>query len=241
MLLNLCTLLLRLVEKQKNADEFISSVKLETGIDLKVISAKDEAYFSTMACLDLMDKSYPYGIVFDIGGGSTEISWFKYHHINNSVEMIDYVSVPFGFITIGDPDTSESREMKRIKIRKIIKDFYNRNEIYKYSIRNEIQMIGVSGSINSLVNILLDVDYYNSQVIHGFLMRVNDIDDMIDYVNLANSMEDFPYDNITMKNKRKFLFDSSIIFSEIHREFYMPVTVADRGLRDGIITHLIRS
>jgi exopolyphosphatase/guanosine-5'-triphosphate,3'-diphosphate pyrophosphatase len=225
--------------RAENVTEFLTSVKKETGLDIKTISSSEEAYFSTMACLELMDSSYPYGIVFDIGGGSTEISWFKYD--GDNLQMLDSESIPFGFITISDPDDEVIKSSKRLQIRSMIQEFYDRNEIHQYIARDSVQMIGVSGTMNSLVNILLNMGTYTSQIVNGFLMRVKDINEMLEYVSLTEKINGISSSSVSSNQRYKFLSDSCIILSEIHNVFYMPIVVADRGLRDGVLLHMIRA
>lgn len=226
--------------KARNVNDFLDMVEDESGLKIRIISSREEAYFSTLACIELMDRSYPYGVVFDIGGGSTEISWFRYISARKNIEIIDATSIPFGFITIADPDDDGVRLMKKMKIREMVEDFYTRNEIYKNIAKNEVQMIGVSGTMNSLVNILLDVDVYNSRVVNGFVMRNNDIEEMLEYIRLTDEINALSGQIISTKQKHRFLSDSCIILGEIHSVFFIPITVADRGLRDGILLHLIR-
>ncbi|UFX98479.1 Ppx/GppA phosphatase family protein [Candidatus Gromoviella agglomerans] len=223
----------------KNAPEFIRLVKEETGLDLKIISAEREIYFSTMACIDIMDSKYKYGIVFDIGGGSTEISWFENRYHSKNIDMIDFISVPYGFITIADPDDNKIKEAKRQFIHQEILKFFNKNEIFKHISKCDVQMIGVSGTINSLVNILLKSETYYGQLVHGFLLRVEDLNRMLDHLLNICITEDEDI-HFVANQKQKYLVDSAIILRTIHSIFYLPIAAADRGVRDGIITYLIR-
>ena len=49
----------------------------EAGLELKVISAEEEADLAALGCAPLIGRKYAGALVFDIGGGSTEIIWLR--------------------------------------------------------------------------------------------------------------------------------------------------------------------
>ncbi|MGD1935663.1 MAG: Ppx/GppA phosphatase family protein, partial [Candidatus Phaeomarinobacter sp.] len=58
-----------------NADVFMQRVAKETGLELEVLSPKDEAHLAVLGCAPLLDRKAKRALVFDIGGGSTELVW----------------------------------------------------------------------------------------------------------------------------------------------------------------------
>ncbi len=63
-----------------NGAEFVERVKHETGLTLDVIGAGDEARLAVAGCAPLFDTARDCLLVFDIGGGSTEIVWIDLAH-----------------------------------------------------------------------------------------------------------------------------------------------------------------
>lgn len=59
-----------------NSKEVVSFIKDKTDLSIEVISGDQEACFSQLAFLSLKLKS-PFSVIFDLGGGSTEVSLFK--------------------------------------------------------------------------------------------------------------------------------------------------------------------
>ena len=55
---------------------FVDRIRAETGIDLEIISSQEEAEL-TSGCLSLLDTSYDYTLMFDVGGGSAEFVWAR--------------------------------------------------------------------------------------------------------------------------------------------------------------------
>ena len=60
-----------------NCDEFLGRVRDEIGIEIEIISTAEEARLVVTGCAPLLHPRIPYAIVFDIGGGSTEIVWLR--------------------------------------------------------------------------------------------------------------------------------------------------------------------
>jgi len=60
-----------------NCTEFLQRVYHETEIELEIISAEEEARLGLQSCLPLLDEGRPHALLFDIGGGSTEVSWIE--------------------------------------------------------------------------------------------------------------------------------------------------------------------
>lgn len=60
-----------------NSDAFVARVKKETGLSLEIVSTEDEARLAVAGCAPLLDPGCSSALVFDIGGGSTELIWVR--------------------------------------------------------------------------------------------------------------------------------------------------------------------
>ena len=58
-----------------NCESFLDRVRQATGIAIETITTEEEARLAVNGCAPLLDPTMPYAIVFDIGGGSTELVW----------------------------------------------------------------------------------------------------------------------------------------------------------------------
>ena len=65
--------------RAENGDEFVARVRRETGLTLDVIGAGEEARLAVAGCAPLFDSRRECLLVFDIGGGSTELVWIDLH------------------------------------------------------------------------------------------------------------------------------------------------------------------
>src|SRR5262249_6249972 len=89
-----------------NCDEFLTRVREQVGLEIEIISTTEEARLVVAGCAPLLNPRVPYGIVFDIGGGSTEIVWLRLWGRRNGLRrrprVLGSVSLPFGVVTLTD-------------------------------------------------------------------------------------------------------------------------------------------
>ena len=103
-----------------NGAEFVEKVKKECGIDLEVIDGHEEARLNLLGALANADKNKPYVIVYDIGGGSTEITLAD----QKTAEIIYTISIPWGARNASEKfNLNDFDEQKALALR---------NEILKY-------------------------------------------------------------------------------------------------------------
>ncbi|MDW8443258.1 MAG: hypothetical protein RML45_02265 [Acetobacteraceae bacterium] len=63
--------------KAENGPRFLERVRAETGIGFEVIGPREEAELAVESCASLLAGPEPRALLFDIGGGSTELAWIR--------------------------------------------------------------------------------------------------------------------------------------------------------------------
>ena len=83
--------------------------KKELGLDIEIIDGKEEARLALTGCAAILNPNISHAIVFDIGGGSTEVIWLKLLQNHRArpyypvpFEVIDSISLPYGVVTISE-------------------------------------------------------------------------------------------------------------------------------------------
>ena len=84
-----------------NCETFLARIKAETGLVFETISFKEEARLALLGCQGLLTAEAPYALVFDIGGGSTELTWARRTDANG-YEMVDAMSLPIGVVNLAE-------------------------------------------------------------------------------------------------------------------------------------------
>jgi exopolyphosphatase/guanosine-5'-triphosphate,3'-diphosphate pyrophosphatase len=96
--------------RARNCNDFVARVADETGLELEIISSREEAELALAGCAPLLDPARPYALVFDIGGGSTELLWLKVGP-GRTLSLIDWISLPYGVVGLAERDAGPGGAM----------------------------------------------------------------------------------------------------------------------------------
>ncbi|MFH1805230.1 MAG: Ppx/GppA phosphatase family protein [Pseudomonadota bacterium] len=228
----------------ENRDEFVARVRAETGIELHIIHAEEESRLALQACSALLDDR-PYGIVFDIGGGSTEICWIEVGQ-DGDTHCIDTLSMPCGVLCLTEryahiADRRERFGAMRAEIRSRLEDFAARNCCSDILDDNRVQMIGTSGTVTTFCGIALGLERYERHKVDGSDLRFDDAERVTEL--LLRMESDKRQGHPCIGNQRAELMDAGAAIFAAIRDIWPLATlkVADRGLREGILVDLMRA
>lgn len=224
----------------KNTEAFLAEAQRRTGIRVEVITPQEESELSVAGCAELFDAKFEYVVVFDIGGGSTELVWCKILPEHN-FKIIDSISFPYGFATLKeqlqDPETKEQ-----------ISQFFS-YETNEFAIRHgilplikagKVQMIGASGTITTLAAIALNLDSYDKARVHETLLYKQDLDNVIRYLHSTRYADRLQHPCIGQQRAESIL-GGVALFKAIYDILTVePIMTADRGVREGILHTLAK-
>ncbi len=227
-----------------NRDDFVRQVEAETGISLDIINPEEESRLALQACSALLDER-PYAIVFDIGGGSTEICWIKVAKTGET-SCVETLSMPCGVLCLTERYASvENRrdrfEAMRSEIRERLEDFAQRNCCSDILDDNKVQMIGTSGTVTTFCGIALGLERYERHKVDGSDLRFDDAERVTEL--LLRMEADKRKGHPCIGNQRAELMDAGAAIFAAIRDIWPLATlkVADRGLREGILVDLMRA
>src|SRR5437868_14555454 len=140
----------------RNTDVLIGRVRQETGLELEVISAEEEADLAADGCAPLIGRRYRGALVFDIGGGSTEIIWLQ--KIHDSPRKRLAASVPVGVVSLAEsygPSSTSRAGFDRMQA-----DLKSRFEPFANQMGRDFDsehyhLLGTSGTVTTLAAIAL--------------------------------------------------------------------------------------
>jgi len=159
-----------------NCAEFIERARAATGIAIEIISSDEEARLVVAGCAPLLDRRVPYAVVFDIGGGSTELVWLKVPRDPRLAPGVeDFLSLPDGVVTLtdryGGRDVSRATYGAMVEeMRAALRPFEERHRIAARIARREVQMLGSSGTVTTLAGVHLDLPRYNRARVDGIVL-----------------------------------------------------------------------
>lgn len=231
--------------RAKNCAEFVELVRRETGLNLEIISSKEESRLAVVGCIPLLNRSIKRTLVFDIGGGSTEISLARV--TNSGKTFIEgFVSLPYGVVTISEafPEkemTSLAYDTIIERTHKILQEFEDKYKIMEAIKTQEIQVIGTSGTVTVLGAVHLNLTRYNRSAVDGISITRQDIDRTIGKIKRLGDEGRKKHPCIGAQKADLTMAGCAIIEALCSFWPIEEITVADRGIREGILLDMMHS
>ncbi len=250
----ICTQVCRQAE---NVVKFTQIVKQETGLNLNIITTKQEGLYAVLACENLLSDAYDQCVVFDIGGGSSEVVVLEKNNMahqshditfNNAFQQKAFFALPIGILTLADKFYCHVNPEKSYHaMLRYVSDLYDtiacESDMLKkntLSTHYTVQAIGVSGSITRLGAIHKDLKHYNRRAIDGMIISHAQFQKSLKKLKSFTFSKDNRYPYIS-RSEPKLIFAGCALL-QIFMEKISPhsICIADRGLRDGYLINLLR-
>ncbi len=225
----------------------------ETGIQLQIITPREEARLSVAGCLALLDPSSDAALVLDVGGGSTELSWVDLRgrtgDANGRVGAMPpikaWLSIPIGVVTLAEqfPEVRPGeqdwyrRMVEAVKAR--IADFPHAETLRETFARGRAHLVGTSGAITSLAGIHLDLARYDRSRVDGLWLTREQCE-----ATAVRLLSMDPAERAAQPcigpDRADLVLAGAAILQAVQELWSCPrVRVADRGLREGLLLSLM--
>ena len=234
----------------ENGDAFIERVKSETGLALEVVNRETEARLAVAGCASLVDPEADGVILFDIGGGSSEIVWLD---LRNRCGARGYaltrfirswISLPVGVVNLAERHggvhvTPEIFEAMIEDAAEHLAAFSLASNLTEAIASGRVHMLGTSGTVTTLAGVHLGLRRYDRRRVDGTWLDDGDVSRMID------QLRDMPYEARVENpcigaDRADLVLAGCAILEAIRRRWSCSrLRVADRGLREGILTELM--
>lgn len=227
-----------------NGAEFIERVYKETGIMLDIISPKEEARLAVMGCHALLEPGDGPALIFDIGGGSTELVLVSTQGV--VPQIVDWISVPWGVVSLTESESFDQEDAAarqtgyaamRAKVLASFAEFAARLP----SDKGDCRLLGTSGTVTTLASVYLGLKFYDRRQVDGLHLPSNamrDISQRLACISPAARAE-FP----TIGTERADLVVAGCAILEAILDIWPGerLGIADRGIREGILRALMAS
>ncbi len=158
--------------RASNGAAFIERVYQETGIALDIISAEEEARLAVLGCHILIEPGDDPALVFDIGGGSTEVVLIDTR--DPVPRVLDWYSAPWGVVSltesVGSGDTPEARAVTYARMRDIVATSFAGFAARLPKNVRQPRLLGTSGTVTTLASVFLALDRYDRSAIDGLIV-----------------------------------------------------------------------
>jgi exopolyphosphatase / guanosine-5'-triphosphate,3'-diphosphate pyrophosphatase len=226
-----------------NATKFRERIAAETGIRLEVIDRETEAGLAVIGCSPLLDPNGRGAILFDIGGGSTELVRIAHDPAEpNAVPRIRaWMSIPLGVVTLaerfgGRDVTSQSYALMVQDVAKHVAPFAAQHG----GDLDGMHLLGTSGTVTTLAGVHLNLARYDRRRIDGVWMNNSEISATIARL-LGMSYQQRADNHCVSVERADLVLAGCAILDAIRDSFPLPrLRVADRGLREGMLVEMMR-
>ncbi len=226
-----------------NGRAFLAQVKAETGLDIGVITAREEAELALESCAPLLRGRERRALLFDIGGGSTELAWVRL--TEGRPALIGYDSLPIGVVTLaerwGSAGFSPDGFVAMVDdVAARLAPFESIHCISREVRGGGVTLLGTSGTVTTLAGIVLGLQRYRRLLVDGAVLAAADADAALASLR-SLGREGLIAHPCVGPDRVDFVLPGCAVFAAITRLWPAPqVIVADRGLREGMLLRMIR-
>ncbi len=230
----------------QNGTEFLARVAEELGLVLEVIDRETEACLAATGCTPLVDPHAEGAILFDIGGGSSELVRLSRSRTASGgpplPQICGWISVPHGVVTLaerygGITVTRESYEAMVQEVTNLIAPFVREHVSH---MTDTFHMLGTSGTVTTIAGVHLNLKRYDRDRVDGCWMSAEQISGVVERL-LAMTYDERVASPCIGAERADLVLAGCAILEAIRRAFPCPrLRVADRGLREGMLVQMMR-
>ncbi|MEM9812891.1 MAG: Ppx/GppA phosphatase family protein [Pseudomonadota bacterium] len=252
--------------RARNGQQFLEQVERRTGLKLELIPPREEARLAVISCAPLVSHNADHVLVFDIGGGSTELVWIDVTKVPRErraeavmrlkmsrrngggvgeARLVDFISVPLGVATLHERFADVEDESARFALM----SWYFEEQLAKFrpyadfdmldGVRG-FQMIGTSGTVTTVAAAHLGLKRYDRRKVDGITMTEAQIDAVISRM-MAQGPDGRLQDPSIGRDRAELIMSGAAILQTLLRIWPTDrLGVADRGLREGILYSLMQ-
>ena len=234
--------------RAENGLEFIERVRRETGVALDIISAEEEARLAVLGCHILLESGDGPAMIFDIGGGSTELVLVEAASTETSrvPRILDWQSVPWGVVsltdTVGRAEDSEAARIARYaKMRQLVADSFApfAARVSGAAKHADIRLLGTSGTVTTLASLYLELPSYDRKAVDGLIVPAPEMRDISARLSVMTPFERSTLPCIGQDRAELVVAGCAILEAILDLWPARRLGVADRGIREGILRSLI--
>jgi exopolyphosphatase/guanosine-5'-triphosphate,3'-diphosphate pyrophosphatase len=252
--------------RARNGSHFLSMVTRQTGLRLEVIRPEEEARLAVISCAPLVAPTAEQVLVFDIGGGSTELVWIDLSQVAperrmqaildlqvtggaggpGAARLVDFISVPLGVATLHDRFADVLDDSARFALMA----WYFEEQVAGFEpylrppeglAPGAFQMIGTSGTVTTMGAAHLGLRRYDRRKVDGMTLSTAAIDAVIRRF-LKLGPEGRRSDIGLGRDRSELIMSGAAILQTLLRLWPTEaIRVADRGLREGMLFAMMSS
>ena len=239
-----------------NGGEFIERVRGETGLSIEIVGQETEAKLAVSGCASLIDRNCDWVLVFDIGGGSSELIWLDlarlgrpwrrtlHDRVDVQTCIAAWTSLPIGVVNLAE--RHGGREVTPGSYEAMVKDvmagltsFETKHRFSKRIAGKRAHFLGTSGTVTTISGIHLKLPVYERARVDGCWLTARDVRAVSNDLIGMSYAERVAQPCIGQERADLVLAGCAILEALLRTWPCQRLRVADRGLREGILATLM--
>ncbi len=238
-----------------NGEEFLARVEDRLGLKIEILTTESEARLAVSGCASLIDTSCDYVLVFDIGGGSSELIWLDIRKLPKATGrpldrldaqncMVAWTSLPVGVVTLaehfgGKFVTQSLFEDMVDHVVNMLEPFEQTHQFRDRIGSSSTHFLGTSGTVTTVAGIQLGLPRYDRSKVDGCWLSVADAR-AVTYTLVGQTYEERVAQPCIGRDRADLVLAGCAILEALMRMWPCErMRVADRGLREGILASLM--
>ncbi len=229
----------------ENGEEFRARVAEQAGLELEIVDSATEARLAATGCTELFDPASSGVILFDIGGGSSELVRLGRPGVGRcgppEPDIIGWASLPVGVVTLAERygGTVVSREIYHAMVEEVSSFLENFATTHRSGL-DGFHMLGTSGTVTTIAGVFLRLKRYDRRRVDGCWLADHEVSRVVAEL-MAMSFDERAANPCIGAQRADLVLAGCAILDAIRRAFPCPrLRVADRGLREGMLVEMMR-
>ena len=225
-----------------NGREFVERVRVETGIMLDIIPPQEEARLAVLGCHKLLEPGDGPALIFDIGGGSTELVLVD--QMQGVPKIRSWWSAPWGVVSLTESEGREALEgSDRLdayrRMRERARLAFSSFAATLPSDADGIRLLGTSGTVTTLASVHLALPAYDRRAVDGLHVPTGAMQNISSMIAAMDHQERSTLPCIGRERADLVVAGCAILEAILEIWPAKNLGVADRGIREGILRSLM--
>ena len=227
-----------------NGRKFIDRVKHETGIALEIIAPQEEARLAVLGCHKLLEPGDGPALIFDIGGGSTELVLVDPGNEDEVPRIKAWWSAPWGVVSLTESEGKAAIEGSgRVaaygRMRERVRHSFARFTELLPADKENIRLLGTSGTVTTLASVHLALPSYDRRAVDGLHVPIEAMREISSAIAHMDGDERAALPCIGAERADLVVAGCAILEAILDIWPAAQLGVADRGIREGILRALM--
>jgi exopolyphosphatase / guanosine-5'-triphosphate,3'-diphosphate pyrophosphatase len=230
----------------ENAEAFRARVAEEAGVELEIVDSATEARLAAAGCTELLDPAAGGVILFDIGGGSSELVRLGQPNGDGrgppKAEIVGWASLPVGVVTLAERygGTAVPRDVYEAMVEEV-SAFVEKFAVAHRGDLADFHMLGTSGTVTTIAGVFLRLKRYDRRRVDGCWLSDDEVSRVVAEL-MAMSFDERAANPCIGAERADLVLAGCAILDAIRRAFPCErLRVADRGLREGMLVEMMRA